>query len=46
MENERLHSLLFAFESQKKSRWVVLVVVRFKIVPARRRMLMLCLAQL
>ena len=37
MEHQRLHPLLFAFQSQDKSRWIVLIVVRFKIVPSSRR---------
>ena len=37
MERERLHPLLFAFRAGKKSGWAVLIVVRFKTVPSRRR---------
>ena len=37
-DHHRLYQLLFSFQSQEKSRWIVLVVVRFKIVPSRRRL--------
>ena len=32
--HQRLYPLLFAFCSQAKLRWIVLIVVRFKIVPS------------
>ena len=38
MGHQRLYfPLLFAFQNQEESRWVVSMVVRFKIVPSRRR---------
>ena len=43
LEHERLHPPLFAFWSRKKSRWVVLIVVRFKIDPFIEETGLLCL---
>ena len=37
MEHQRLYPLLFAFWIQGKLGWIVLLVVRFKIVPLWRR---------